>query len=110
MNTIEKPGLVNRNIDGMVAGFQEEVTLFRGFDADRQQYRAAAGSTDPEVTVPFIDVGNNFRDDSDVTQGWTVMRMGMHDARIIGWRSKNRYGSGKGGMFQAIPTIPITIS
>jgi hypothetical protein len=84
MDAIEKPCLVDRYIDGMVTRLEQEVSFFRGLDPYRQEDRPAAGSTDTKITVPLVDIFNNFRNDSDFSQSCSVMRMGKHVASIIG--------------------------
>ena len=84
MDAVKKPHLVDRYIDGMVPRLEQEVGLFRGFDAYRQEDRPAAGSADTKITIPLVDIVNHFRNDGDFSQTCAVMRMGKHVASIIG--------------------------
>jgi len=84
MDTVEKSCLVDGYIDGMVPGFEQEISLFRGFYPCWQEDRPAAGSADTEITVPLVDIFNHFRNDRDLSHADIVMRMGKHDAGSIG--------------------------
>jgi hypothetical protein len=84
MDTVEKPYLVDGYIDGMVTGFEQEIGLFRGFDPYREEDRPAAGRADTEIAVPLVDIFYHFRNNRNLSQAGVVMRMGKHDACIIG--------------------------
>jgi len=84
MDSVEKPGLVDRDIDHVVACFQEEIGFFWGFNAGGEQYRPAARSTDTKITTPLIDIFKYFRGDGDFSEIGRVQRMRMHDANSIG--------------------------
>jgi len=64
----------------MVPGFYQEIGSFRRFDAGRQEDRSAAGSADAKVTVPPVDIFDNFGSNNDLAMAGAVMRVGMHGA------------------------------
>jgi hypothetical protein len=84
VDTGKKPCLVDRYVNGMVTGFEQEISLFRGFDPCWQENGSAAGSADAEITVPLVDIFYHFRNDCDLSQAGAVMGMGKHDADSIG--------------------------
>lgn len=82
-DTVQEPGLVNGYVYRMVPGFQQEIGPFRRFDAGWQEDWSAAGSADAEITVPPVDIIDNFGSNDDFTMAGAVMGVGMHDAITI---------------------------
>lgn len=83
-DTSEEPCLVDGYIDGMGAGFEQEIALFRGLDPYREENRPSAGCADTKIAVPFIDIVYHFRSNRDFPGTRALPRIGEHDASIIG--------------------------
>jgi hypothetical protein len=66
MDAVEETGLVDRYIDRVIPGFEQEVRFFRGFDPCGQKDGPPAGSADSEITVPLVDIFNHFRNNRDL--------------------------------------------
>jgi len=75
---------VDRDVDGMVSRVEQQVTLLGGLDPHRKEDRSATGSADAEVAVPLVDVCEDFGNDGDPAKAGAVMRIGRHDAGVIG--------------------------
>jgi hypothetical protein len=84
VDAVKETGLVNRNIDRMIAGPDQEIRLLGGLDPDGQEDGAAAGSADTEIAVPLADIGNHVRMHCDLTHAAPFMEMSKHDAVVIG--------------------------
>jgi hypothetical protein len=78
LDGMEEPYLVNRYVDHMISRPEQEVGFFGRFDPCWQEYWPAAGSADTKITVPFIDIFDNFRDNRHLAQAGIIF--GMHDA------------------------------
>ena len=96
MDAVEKPCLVDGYIDHMVSCFEQEVGFFRGFYPGWQEYRAAAGSADAEITVPLVDIFDDFRNNGDLAQAGAVRELVYMMLILLECSSKNRYGSERG--------------
>jgi hypothetical protein len=83
MDALEKPCLVDRYINGVVTGLEQEISFLRGFNPNGQEYRASAGGADAEITVPPIDVCKDFRNNHDLPRINAITRISEHDAGII---------------------------
>ena len=84
MNAVQKPCLVNGDIDGMVACFYEQVCFLWWLYLYWQKNGPPAGCTDTKIAVPLIDKIDHFGKNSDLAQTSAVMGIGIHDAVIIG--------------------------
>jgi hypothetical protein len=84
VDSIEKADLVDRDINGVVPGFEQEVSPFRGLDTRWQQDRSPAGGTDTEIAVPLVDIIEHFRNDGDPARGSVIRRVRNHGADRIG--------------------------
>jgi len=84
MDVGKKPCLVDRYVNGVVTGFEQEIGLFRGFDPCWQENGSATGSAYTEITVPVVNIFYHFWNDGNLSQAGAVMGMGEHDADSIG--------------------------
>ena len=76
--------LVDGHINSTASGLEQEICFLRWFYMRREEDRAAAGSADPEITVPAVDIFNHFGDDGDLAYIGPVRVMGEHGSNSIG--------------------------
>jgi len=54
------------------------IRWFRGFDADREEDRTAAGSRNAKITLPLHDKGYHLFSDPDIADRKMVAFLGVH--------------------------------
>jgi len=75
---IKITSLVDRDKDGVVGSFHEEITFFRGFNAYREKDRTSTGSAYTEIAVSLLDIIQDLRGYRDMADFRCISRITRH--------------------------------